>query len=403
MLAVEAALARIGTAFRPLGVEWVALPHAMGRVLAQDLSAARDQPPRAVSAMDGYAVRAMDLRAGEARLRVIGEAPAGRAFAGEVGPGETVRIFTGGVLPEGTDSIALQENAEVDGDIVTLVGAIDADQFVRPAGLDFRAGEPVLRAGRRLSPRDIALAASINRVWLPVRRQPRIAVLATGSELVMPGSPLDDDQVVSSNALLVAGMVAAFGGTAADLGIVPDDPVALASIADGLTGFDLVVTLGGASVGDHDLVRSALGGRGLELDFWRIAMRPGKPLLFGQVGSVPLLGLPGNPVSTGVCTIIFVRAAIRAMQALDPAPAFARGVLGGTLEANDQREEYLRAQVRPLADGRLEATPNPRQDSSMLAVFASADALIRRAPLAPAMTAGTEVDLLLLENEALGV
>jgi molybdopterin molybdotransferase len=403
VLSVDAALERIGAAFEPLGTEWVTLPEAAGRVLAEDLPASRDQPPRDVSAMDGYAVRAADLEPGGARLRVIGAAPAGRAFDGEVGPGETVRIFTGGILPAGADAIALQENATVESDIVTLVGAVAPGRFVRPAGLDVRAGDVVLRAGRRLTPRDVALAASINRVWLPVRRRPRIAVLATGDELVMPGTPLADERIVSSNGLLVAGMVQAFGGTAADLGIVADDPEALAAIAGGLAGFDLVVTLGGASVGDHDLVRSALGERGLELAFWRIAMRPGKPLLFGRIAGVPLLGLPGNPVSTGVCTVVFVRAAIRRMLGLEPSLPYTRAVLGGSLEANDEREEYLRARTRRLADGQLEASPHPRQDSSMLAIFAAADGLIRRAAHAPAMAAGTEVDVLLLEGAGLGV
>lgn len=403
MLSVDAALERIGAAFEPLGTEWVALPDAAGRVLVEDLSAPRDQPPRAISAMDGYAVRSSDLQTGEARLQVIGAAPAGRAFDGQVGPGEAVRIFTGGLLPAGTDAIALQENAAVEGDTVTLVGAVAPGRFVRPAGLDLRAGDVVLTAGRRLTPRDVALAASINRVWLPVRRRPRIAVLATGDELVMPGTPLADERIVSSNGLLVAGMVQAFGATAADLGIVPDDPRALAAVASGLTGFDLVVTLGGASVGDHDLVRSVLGEGGLALAFWRIAMRPGKPLLFGRIADVPLLGLPGNPVSTGVCTIIFVRAAIQRMLGLDPAAPYARAVLGRSLEANDEREEYLRARTRRLPDGRLEASPNPRQDSSMLGVFADADGLVRRAAWAPAMAAGAEVDLLLFGAEGLHV
>jgi molybdopterin molybdotransferase len=372
-------------------------------VLAEDLQASCDQPPRAVSAMDGYAVRAADLESGTAQLRVIGAAPAGRPFGGAVGPGETVRIFTGGILPAGADAIALQEDATVESDIVTLVGAVAPGRHVRPAGLDLRAGEVVLTAGRRLTPRDVALAASINRVWLPVRRRPRLAVLATGDELVMPGTPLADAQIVSSNSLLVAGLVQGFGGTTTDLGIVPDDPGALAAIADGLAGFDLVVTLGGASVGDHDLVRSALGERGLELAFWRIAMRPGKPLLFGRIAGVPLLGLPGNPVSTGVCTVIFVRAAIQRMLGLEPTLPYTRAVLGRSLDANDEREEYLRARVRRLPNGRLEATPWPRQDSSMLAIFAGSDGLVRRAARAPAMAAGTEVDLLLFEGEGLRI
>lgn len=403
MLSVDEALARVAAAFRPLGVEWVTLPAAAGRVLAEDVRAERDQPPRAVSSMDGYAVHAADLEPGRARLEVIGQAPAGASFKGRVGPGQAVRIFTGAALPEGSDAIAIQENASREGGFVRLEGRVAAGQHVRPAGLDFQAGEVVLQAGRRLTPRDVALAAAVNRAWLAVQRRPRIAVVATGDELVLPGSPLGDDQIASSNALLVAGMIEAFGGEVSDLGIVRDDPEALARLVPGLAGFDLVVTLGGASVGDYDLVRSTLGDEGLQLDFWRIAMRPGKPLLFGRIGHAPLLGLPGNPVSSGVCTAIFVRAAIRKMLAQNPSLPFVAGVLGRPLEANDQREEYLRTHTTRLPDGRIEAHPVSRQDSSMLAVFSKVDALMRRPAYAPAMEVGRPVDLLLLEDAALGV
>jgi molybdopterin molybdotransferase len=403
MLAVEQALARITAAFAPLPSEWVHLAAAAGRVLAQDLVAARDQPPGDTSAMDGYAVRAADLAAGGATLRLVGSAPAGRAFERPLGPGEAVRIFTGGLLPEGADAVALQENATAEGDFIRIEGALEARAYVRPAGLDFRRGERALPAGRRLSARDIGLAAALNHAWLPVRRRPRIALLATGDELVMPGQPLGRSQIVNSNSLALAAMVRQWGGEAIDLGIAPDDPESLAGVTSQLRGVDLVVTLGGASVGERDLVRGVLGDHGLELNFWQIAMRPGKPLMFGRVRDVPLLGLPGNPVSAGVCAVLFVRAATCVLLGLDPAPPEVPAVLGAPLAANDRREDYLRAQVAWQGDGRLAAIPAPRQDSSMLATFARADCLIKRPSHAPAAAPGTMVAILLLGSGPVGV
>jgi molybdopterin molybdotransferase len=403
MLAVEDAHARIVAAFAPLPPEWVHLAAAAGRVLARDLIAERDQPPGDTSAMDGYAVRATDLASGRATLRLVGSAPAGGSYDQELGPGETVRIFTGGLLPRGADAVALQENASAEHDRVHLQGSVEPGTFVRPAGLDFRRGEHALPSGRRLTARDIGLAAALNHAWLPVRRRPRIALLATGDELVFPGQPLAPSQIVNSNTVALAAMVRQWGGEPLDLGIVRDRPDSLAEASGQLHGVDLVVTLGGASVGERDLVRRVLGEHGLALDFWQIAMRPGKPLMFGRVHDVPLLGLPGNPVSAGVCAVLFVRAAICALLGLDPAPPELPGVLGAPLGANDHRQEYLRAGAAWRDDGRLEATPAPRQDSSMLATFARADCLIKRAPFAPAMAPGTPVSLLLLGSAPLGI
>jgi molybdopterin molybdotransferase len=395
MLAVEDAHARIVAAFAPLPAEWVHLAAAAGRVLSRDLIAERDQPPSDASAMDGYAVRAADLAAGSA--------PAGGSYDRELGPGETVRIFTGGLLPRGADAVALQENASADGERVRIEGAIEPGTFVRRAGLDFRREERALAAGRRLSARDLGLAAALNHAWLPVRRRPRVALLATGDELVLPGQPLGPSQIVNSNTVALAAMVRHWGGEAVDLGIVRDRSDSLAEASAQMRGVDLAVTLGGASVGERDLVRAVLSEHGLTLDFWQIAMRPGKPLMFGRVQGVPLLGLPGNPVSVGVCAVLFVRAAICALLGLDPAPPEVPGVLGTALGANDHREEYLRAGAVWRADGRLEATPAPRQDSSMLATFARADCLIKRPPFAPAMAPGTPVSLLLLGPSSLGI
>jgi molybdopterin molybdotransferase len=403
VLAVEEALERIVAGVTPLPSEWVHLGAAHGRVLAEDLVATRDQPPHAISAMDGYAVRAADLASGSATLQLVGAAPAGGVFEGTLGPGEAVRIFTGGLLPAGADAIALQENATPEGQRVRLEGRVEPGTYVRPAGLDFERGEVALPAGKRLTARDIGFAAALNHAWLPVRRKPRIAVLATGDELVMPGQPLQAHQIVNSNSAALAAMIATWGGEACDLGIAADRPEALADVVSQLTGVDLVVSVGGASVGERDLVRAVLGRHGLEIDFWQIAMRPGKPLMFGRIAGVPMLGVPGNPVSAGVCAVLFVRAAMCALQGLDPLPPEIPAVLGEPLGANDRRQDYLRARATWREDGRLEVHPAAKQDSSMLATFARADCLIKRPPFAPAAPAGAPVSVVPLAAGPIGV
>jgi molybdopterin molybdotransferase len=334
---------------------------------------------------------------------VIGEAPAGRAFAGAIGPGETVRPFTGGLLPDGADAVALQENATREGDLVVIEGCVTPGRFVREAGLDYRQGEVGLAAGRRLGARDLGLAASMGRAWLEVRRRPRIGLLATGDELVMPGITPGPAEIVSSNTPTLAAMLRAWGAEPLDLGIARDEAATLARALSDTARLDLIVTTGGASVGEHDLVQQALGDEGLALDFWKIAMRPGKPLIFGRLRGVPLLGLPGNPVSAGVCAVVFLRAAVRAMLGLDAALPETRGVLETPLGENDQRQEYLRATTRRDADGRLLVRPAWRQDSSMLATFARADALIVREPFAPAMPPGTMVRVVLLDEDGMTI
>jgi molybdopterin molybdotransferase len=403
MLAVDEALARIVAGLAPLPAEWCHLGAALGRVLATDLVATRDQPPHAISAMDGYAVRAADLAGGSATLRQLGEAPAGGTFEGAIKPGETVRIFTGGRLPPGADAVALQENATVDGDRIGLAGKLEPGTYVRPAGLDFKRGDLGVAAGTVLSARKIGLAAALNHAWLAVRRKPRVALLATGDELVMPGHALAAHQIVNSNSAALAAMVTAWGAEPCNLGIVADRPEALAAIVPQLAGFDLLVTLGGASVGDRDLVRTVLAEHGLELDFWQIAMRPGKPLMSGRIRGVPMLGLPGNPVSAGVCAILFVRAAICGLQGLDPSPPEVSAIVEAPLAANDRRQDYLRARLRWRDDGRLGTSPMPRQDSAMQALFVAAGCLIKRAPHAPAVPAGTTVTVLPLTPDPIGV
>ncbi len=395
MISVAEALSRILGPIRPLPTEVVPIARARGRALAEDVRARVTQPPKDVSAMDGYAVRAEDLCEVPARLRVIGEAPAGGAHDGALGPGEAVRIFTGGPVPAGADAIVIQEGTENAGEgEIEVRESVAVGTYIRPAGLDFVEGQVGVGAGTRLGARDIGLAAAMNVPWLTVRRRPRIALLATGDEIVRPGEPIAENQIVSSNTLALAALVEGAGGEAIDLGIARDDMASIDRLVDGARGADILVTLGGASVGDHDLVRDALAERGLELDFWRIAMRPGKPLMFGLLDRMVMLGLPGNPVSSLVCGTIFLRPAIRALLGLEPASeARARARLGRDLAENDRREDYLRAELRRDGEGAQIATPFQKQDSSMLSLLARAHCLVVRPPHAPAIKAGEEVDI----------
>jgi len=396
LLAVEDARARILGALTPTAAETVALAEGAGRVLARPVVARLTQPPADVSAMDGYAVRAADAVEG-AVLRVTGAAPAGRPFAGSVGPGEAVRIFTGGFVPDGADAILLQEDATADAGTVRVNETVKAGRWIRRRGLDFAEGQEVLAAGRKLTARDIGLAAASNNPWLAVHRRPRIGILATGDEIALPGDPIPPGGIVSSNAHALAALVKGAGGDPVVLPIAPDDTHAIAEVAAAAHAFDLLVTTGGASVGEHDLIQQALGGEGFELGFWKIAMRPGKPLIWGRLGRTPVLGLPGNPVSALVCGVVFLIPAIARLSGLPGAPPPTRRVLTGVpLAENDRRADYLRSTLSVDAEGRMVATPASVQDSSMLATLARADALVLRAPFAPALPAGSEVEAIIL-------
>lgn len=400
LISVDEALDRLLSDIEPLESEEVSLAGANGRILATPLSARRTQPPFPASAMDGYAIRAADIAQVPTDLKIIGEAPAGHGFSGIVGPGETVRIFTGAPVPEGADTVLIQENARRHGDSVTALEAVSEGSFVRKAGLDFVEGQELLSAGRRLNFRDIALAAAMNHASVPVVRKPRVAILATGDELVLPGEEPGPDQIIASNSFGVAAFVEDCGGLPVDLGIAADTEEALAGkirkAAD--ANADVLVTLGGASVGDHDLVQDVLGAEGMELAFWRIAMRPGKPLMAGHIGPVRVLGLPGNPVSSLVCSLLFLRPLLFAMQGADiPSRKLETARLGADLGENDRREDYLRAGLSRDDDDNLVATAFGRQDSSMLATMTAADALIVRSPHAPAAKAGEIVPILRLD------
>jgi len=406
MITVEEALARVlASAATPLDEERVALEAAHGRVLARELKALRTQPPFSNSAMDGYALRAADAAQPTATLTVIGESAAGRAFGGVVGKGQAIRIFTGAPMPEGADAIVIQEDVRREGDRIAIAARVAAGDNLRVAGLDLREGEALIPAGRRLTPRDVALAAAGNHVELIVRRRARVAILATGDELVAPGGTLGPSQIIASNNFAVAGIVEACGGVAIDLGIALDTMPALDSAigrARDARG-DVLVTLGGASVGDHDLVQKALVAAGMQLGFWRIAMRPGKPLMHGQLGAMRVLGLPGNPTSSVVCAILFLRPLLRALNGEPDAGADPSrpGRLGADLNANGPRQDYMRASLSRDAGGILVATPSANQDSSLVKTMARAEGLIVRPPRAEPSAAGDACRI--IPFEALGI
>ena len=396
LMPIADALARILRAMSALPNETVSLANASGRVLAEDVLAGRTQPPFDASAMDGFAVRATDVQSVPTTLRLIGESAAGDRFTGQIAEGEAVRIFTGAPLPEGADSIVIQEDTEFTDTSVEIYKPANESRFVRKAGLDFREGEQVLAAGTRLGSSAIALAAAANIPWLTVRRRPRVGLLATGDELVYPGQAPGPDQIIASNALGLSVMIRDLGGVPVDLGIARDTEESLNAHIDKAEGLDLLITLGGASVGDHDLVGKVLAGRGMTLDFWKIAMRPGKPLMFGNLGGLPVIGLPGNPVSALVCGLVFVAPAIRALLGSNHVETpLQTAILGADLAANDQRQDYLRSRLETTTDGSLIAHPFSRQDSSMLSVLARSYGLVIRPPFAPPAKTGDRVSVLM--------
>lgn len=394
---VKSARDAILKAARTLPAEVVLLEKAQSRVLARDVKSKRNQPPFHASAMDGYAVRGADVANAPVKLRVIGEAPAGQAFGGAVKPGQAVRIFTGAPLPRGSDTIVIQENCNRDDDMVTVLHPEPKGRYVRAKGLDFKSGQTLLTAGTRLGSRQLGLAAAMNLANLPARRRPRVAIMPTGDELVAPGGKPRGDQIISSNNFALAAFVRHCGGDPLDLGIVGDDHRSLARAIKKAQGCDILVTLGGASVGDHDLVQDALKKAGLKLNFYRIAMRPGKPLMYGKLKSMHVLGLPGNPVSSIICARIFLKPLIDKMLGLDDSDVPFTARLVTPLDANDQRQDYLRAVLTHGADGIPSVTAFSRQDSSMLTTLNQANCLIIRPPFAKAARKGARVNVLMLD------
>ena len=386
MITVTQALDHLFALAAPMPVETVPLPDAAGLVLAAPATARRDQPPFAAAAMDGYALRSAAAEVG-ATFNIIGEAAAGHRFDGDVPPGNTVRIFTGAPLPKGCDRVIIQEDVTRSGDQITLNAPLDTGPHVRPLGADFRSGAE-MSAPRILRPQDIALLAAMNVPEVAVYRRPRVAIIATGDELVMPGEAPNTDQIIASNSFGLKALLEANGAEARLLPIARDTVPALQTAFDLAAGADLVITIGGASVGDHDLVGDVAAARGMDRRFYKIAMRPGKPLMAGRIGDAAMIGLPGNPVSAMVCGHVFVLPFLRAMLGLGAAPApRMTGILAADIPANGPREHYMRAQIS--TDGlRLAAS----QDSALLTVLAAADALMIRPVKDPARKAGETVD-----------
>ncbi|WP_430251735.1 molybdopterin molybdotransferase MoeA [Neorhizobium sp. DAR64860/K0K1] len=402
LLPVADAKSRLLSAARPIDdIVNVPLGEADGRVLAADLAARLTQPPFDASAMDGYAVRAEDASTVGTELSVIGTASAGHAFEGAVGPGETVRIFTGAPLPQGADSVLIQEDAErIADDRIRTAFAVVEGRHVRPRGQDFAEGEIVLKSGTVLDFAHLTVAAAMNHPTLGIYRRPRVAILATGDELVVPGGVPATAQIIASNTFGVAALVRSNGGEVLDLGIVKDNQadIAAAVARAQLEKADVLVTLGGASVGDHDLVQSTLKAAGMELDFWRIAMRPGKPLMVGSLDGMHVLGLPGNPVASLVTSLLFLEPLLRKLAHLSESNREVMGVTAEPIKANDQRQDYVRASVRRDAAGNLVAKAFGKQDSSMMKIFSRSDGLIVRPPHAPELAAGAPCPILLIRS-----
>ncbi|MBT3557945.1 MAG: molybdopterin molybdotransferase MoeA [Rhodospirillales bacterium] len=397
MISVAEALERVTSSLKPAPHERIPVMQGLGRVLAEDVAARLTYPPTDISAMDGYAVIAADTTdatEAPAILQQIGESQAGHGFSGTVNSGETVRIFTGAPIPTGADAIVIQENTESDDQAITMLGSVEAGTFVRPRGLDITEGHVLRKAGHRLTARDLGLLASANLAELPVYRKPRIAYLATGDELVMPGQTIGPDQIISSNSIAIDACIRAFGGEPVSLGIAKDTPDSLRAALSAMDDVDMLVTIGGASVGDYDLVQSVLGDEGLELGFYKVAMRPGKPLIFGRIKGVPMLGLPGNPVSATVTSLLFLKPAMDILSGM-PEGVVDTGtaVLGQDMAGNDQRQDYIRASLSLNSDGNTVVMPYGRQDSAMMSLLADSDCLIIRSPHAAPANAGDPVEI----------
>jgi molybdopterin molybdotransferase len=399
MIPVNEAIKLVADNVTLTNAEDVPLQQCLGRVLAEDVASRLSHPPVAVSSMDGYALKAADTATSPISLKQIGVSQAGGGFEGVVGSGETVRIFTGAPLPQGTDAVQMQENTEAQGDHIKIIQSVTANNFVRAAGMDFAAGDILIEAGTVLSARHIGLAAAMNHPVLPVRRKPRVAILATGNEVALPGTDLGPSQIITSNSFALHAYVITMGGDPVDLGIAGDTLEELHASLEGGLNSDILVTIGGVSVGDYDLVRQVLRDKGLKQIFYKIAMRPGKPLLFGHISNLSVFCMPGNPVSTGVCSLLFLKKALSTMLGIKTTdkPELT-AILGDDLAKNDLRQDYIRARLETNDIGERIAQPFSRQDSAMQACFTEADCLIVRLPHAPLIKAGEIVNILLFSS-----
>ncbi|MGR6465523.1 molybdopterin molybdotransferase MoeA [Rhizobium sp. PAMB 3182] len=403
LLPVEDALERLLRAAKPVtGTEELPLAMAGDRVLATDLAARLTQPPFDASAMDGYAIRAEDITSIGAELSVIGTSSAGHGFDGDIGRNEAVRIFTGAPVPAGADTVLIQEDTEIAGEGRIRANFLpETGRHIRPRGQDFAEGDVVLSAGTALDFTKLTVAAAMNHASVAVFRKPLVAVLATGDELLQPGSRPGPSQIIASNTFGVGALLRKAGADILDLGIAPDDEEAIAAAIRKAqaANADVLVTLGGASVGDHDLVQKTLKNCGMELDFWKIAMRPGKPLMVGRLDGMQVLGLPGNPASSLVCALLFAEPLIRKLAHLPPVNRKATVLSASSLPANGQRQNYMRARLIKDSSGHQLAEPFGKQDSSMMKVFAQSDCLIVRPPHAPELPAAAPCPVILLRPE----
>ena len=398
MISVEEAIAHILKHLACVGPQTIFIDQSYGRVLSQDISSRVDSPPSAVSSMDGYAISVKDIEHLPVKLSVVGVSQAGRGFKGKINSGQTVRIYTGAPIPEGADKIIIQEEVEASDHQILIKKKVLKEKFIRESGLDFSVGDILLKKGTTLSARDVGLLAAMNIPSISVRRKPTVAIIATGDEVVMPGDPIGPDQIISSNSLLLSGYVQSLGGVPSIIGIARDSVESLLETLSFVSGFDLILTTGGASVGDFDLVQKALSSEDWILDFYKIAMRPGKPLIFGHLLETPLLGLPGNPVSAGVCCVVFLSVIMRSMLGIDDSRPLETVRLGSDLIENDARQDYLRADLKVLNDGILTVFPFEIQDSSMISSFAKAKCLVVRPPFAPFIKSGENVSILRLSH-----
>ncbi len=403
MISVATALKKILDSFSTLRWEKVALANSLGRVLAENSIARTTSPPFPISAMDGYAVCLDDVLKLPVKLTQIGESAAGRPFFGEICNGQCVRIFTGAKVPKNANAIILQENTIVDDDKVTILETTVNGRWIRPKGLDFSKGETLLREGRVISARDIGLMASMNIPWLKVRRQPKIAIVSTGDEIVMPGEILKMGQIVGSNGLALEAFVTALGGKPINLGIAPDNEDNLRALFSEAIGSDMLVTTGGASVGKYDFLHRVLASEEMKLNFYKVAMRPGKPIIFGKFGALPILGLPGNPVSAGVTATIFLRPAMEKMLGIFHNEYFINATLASSLPKNDERQDYIRGSLKINKEGKKIVAPFSYQDSSMVRRFADADCLIIREPMAKSAEVGEAVRIIELKHSLISI
>ena len=397
LMPVAHARIRILDGVKPLAAETIALEKACGRVLALVIKAKRDQPPFAGSAMDGYALQHADLTTLPATLTIVGTSAAGHSFKGVVKQGQAVRILTGAPLPKGADTIVIQENTEREGSALQVIEPTPKGKNIRRAGLDFAKGDTLVEAGSKLSPRDVGLLAAGNAPSVKVYRRPRVVLFTTGDELVLPGQKPRADQIVSSNSHAIAAMVQQFGAEVVNLGIVKDNlKTTISAVKKGL-GADVLLTTGGASVGDHDYVQEAFKAAGVKIGFWKIALRPGKPFMYGRKGRTHVMGLPGNPVSALVTARIFLKPLLDRMMGLPDSDAEMTAILDGTLPENDQRQDYMRATLKIAPDGRRTVSPFSAQDSSMQRTLQLSQAFIVRPAHAPAARSGDSVSVLLLD------